>query len=610
MSQIQAHARSVNQLLTDAKYSIEYYQREYRWEIKQIEELLEDLTQTFLNQYDEQDERKQVAHYDHYFLGSIIVSIRDGKKYLIDGQQRLTSLTLLLIYLHHQQIKQNVASPSAVSSLIFSEQFGEKSFNLDIPERTACMEALYNGQPFQTDGQPESIVNLVGRYNDIESFFPAELRGKALPYFVDWLRFSVDLVEISAPSDEEAYAIFETMNDRGLRLNPTDMLKGYLLANMSNEHRDQANQLWKQRILEFLKVGKEEDADFFKNWLRARYANTIRERKKDAKNRDFEEIGAYHKWVRDNEQRVGLTTQSDYRQFVLTHFDRYSRHYQKMRAASQKLTPNLEYIYYNAFNNFTLQYPLMLAPINVDDHPATVEQKMRLVAGFIDIFVARRIVNFRTLSYSSIVYTMFNLMKDIRGLDVPMLSGVLKQRVCDMEETFDGVKDLYMHQQNRRYLHYLLARITQYIEQESGVPSTFEQYVTRNARNPFEVEHIWADKYQRHTDEFAGPNEFAAYRNRFGDLLLLPKSFNASFGDKPYAEKLPHYYGQNLLAKSLNDQCYQSNPGFLAFKHRSGLPFQAHDEYKKADIDARQELYRRICEEVWSPKRFDREVSA
>jgi hypothetical protein len=604
MSRIQAFAKSVNDLLKDAKYSIEYYQREYRWETKQIEELIEDLSTRFLADYDSQHARSEVATYDHYFLGSIIISTREGKKFLIDGQQRLTSLTLLLIYLNHLQESQNVTSPSVVHNLIFSEQFGVKSFNIDIQDRTACMEALYNGKPFLTDGQPEAIINLVGRYADIDSLFPIELKGKALPYFIDWLRFKVDLVEITAPSDDEAYAIFETMNDRGLRLNPTDMLKGYLLAQMNDTDRAMANNLWKQRVLEFAAKGKEEDADFFKNWFRARYADTIRERRKGAENKDFEEIGAYHKWVRDYEDRVGLKTPADFRDFVMVRFDRYSRHYQRMREAAHTLTPGLEYIYYNAFNNFTLQYPLMLAPIVESDDQATAEKKMQLVAGYIDIFIARRIVNFRTLGYSSIVYTMFNLIKEIRGLDIPSLAAILEKKVTEMTEGFDGVKNLYMHQQNRRSIHYLLARMTEHVERQSSLPSNFDQYVTRATKNPFEVEHIWADKYQRHTDEFRSSNEFASYRNRFGDLLLLPKSFNASFGANTYDEKVKHYYGQNLLVKTLHHQCYENNPSFLAYRTRSKLSFQAHNEFKKADLDTRQALYQAICEEVWSPARF------
>jgi len=96
MNKIDARAKSVRELLDGVKYTIDYYQREYKWETKQIIELLQDLETKFLDNYREEHERTQVEYYAHYFLGSIILSNRNGQKFIIDGQQRLTSLTLLL----------------------------------------------------------------------------------------------------------------------------------------------------------------------------------------------------------------------------------------------------------------------------------------------------------------------------------------------------------------------------------------------------------------------------------------------------------------------------------------------------------------------------------
>lgn len=127
-------------------------------------------------------------------------------------------------------------------------------------------------------------------------------------------------------------------------------------------------------------------------------------------------------------------------------------------------------------------------------------------------------------------------------------------------------------------------------------------------RNRYEVEHIWADKPERHTDEFSHPADFAEYRNRIGGLLLLPKSFNASYGALSYEEKLQYYYSQNLLARSLHPQCYYHNPGFLQFKSQSGLPFRPHEQFKKADLDERGALYRQIAERIWDPDQLLREV--
>ena len=61
------------------------YQREYKWQRKQVAELLEDLVAKFLDSYEAGHERNAVADYGHYFLGSIVISDKDGQKLIIDG---------------------------------------------------------------------------------------------------------------------------------------------------------------------------------------------------------------------------------------------------------------------------------------------------------------------------------------------------------------------------------------------------------------------------------------------------------------------------------------------------------------------------------------------
>ena len=139
------------------------------------------------------------------------------------------------------------------------------------------------------------------------------------------------------------------------------------------------------------------------------------------------------------------------------------------------------------------------------------------------------------------------------------------------------------------------------IQPSSSQASRYAEYIQRHGKNGYEVEHIWADHPERHTDEFKHPNDFAEYRSRIGGLLLLPKSFNASYGDLTYAKKRKHYNSQNLLARSLHEDAYDHNPGFRRFLEESGLPFRSHAEFKKTDLDARQELYRHIAEQIWNP---------
>ena len=603
--EIDGKGRTIRELLAGHRYSIDYYQREYKWQTKQVTELMRDLAAKFLESYEPHHERPDVADYGHYFLGSIIISDKEGVKFIIDGQQRLTTLTLLLIFLQRQL--EDAEQRGQLADLIFSQKFGKRSFNLDIPERTACMEALYSGRELVAQELPESLANIMARYGDIDEYFPDELRGKRLPYFGDWLIENVHLVEITAYSDDDAYTIFETMNDRGLSLTPADMLKGYLLAHVTDdEDRLRAGRGWKERITALAEVGKDEDADGIKAWLRSQYAETIRDRKRGALPEDFDLIGTeFHRWVRDHEERLGLEKSSDFVRFIDRDFAFYGYWYEQLRRAADRLTPGLECVYFNAEHNFTLQYPVLLSPLGVDDENQTIRRKLRVTAAFLDILIHRRIWNWRAIDYSTMQYAMFLVMRDIRGLAAEDLAQLLLQRLDAETETFQSNESFRLHGMNGRQIHRLLARMTDFVETQSELPSHYVDYARRGGKDGFEIEHIWADHPERHEDEFAHPSEFAEYRNRVGDLLLLPKSFNAAYGDLPYEDKLVHYDSQNLLARSLGELAYERNPGFRRFRERTGLPFTAHAHFRKSDLDNRQALYGRLAEYIWNPRRLE-----
>jgi hypothetical protein len=611
VKEIRGDAKSIRSLLSGAKFSVDYYQREYRWGTKQIAELIEDLSEKFLSSYEAGDERTAVETYAHYFLGSIIISDKEGRKFIIDGQQRLTSLTLLLIYLYRRLSDEE--QKGQLAELIFSQKFGKRSFNIDVSERNGCMDALFSGTAFDEPGHPESVENILARYHDLGDHFPDELGSEALPYFADWLIENVHLVEITAYSDADAYTIFETMNDRGLSLTPTDMLKGYLLANITDpDHRNGASQIWRKRISALQQIGKEEDADAIKAWLRSQHAKTIRERKRGAQPRDFDLIGTeFHRWVKEHDDVLGLEKSASFARFIQEDFSFYTSWYEKVRLAGEKLTPGLEAVYYNAENAFTLQYPALLAPLVRGDSDKVVERKLRIVAKYIDILLARRIWNWRDTSYSTMQYNIFQLtILAIRGKSTAELAQILKERLDAETETFASNDRFRLHGTNGRHIHRLLARFTDYVETQSGGASRYHEYTKRGGRNGYEVEHIWAKHFSRHADEFGHESDFEEHRNRIGGLLLLPKSFNASYGDMPYEKKLEHYNGQNLLARSLHPGCYDHNPGFLQWMSKTRLPFHAHSEFKKADIEERGELYRQIAERIWDPSALLREGEA
>lgn len=610
VDRIDGKPRTVRELFTARKYSVDYYQREYAWTQSNVSEFLDDLCGRFLDTWDEDHEREEVAFYRPYFIGPIVTDNRGGVLFLVDGQQRLTTLTLMLIYLKHLQVDQPENEQVDIKSFVASTKMGRYSFNLDVDDRRTCMDALLQGKvPIIPDGN-ESVATLWARYQDIEQLFPQELKGKALPYFIDWLLERVAVVEISTTDQEMALEIFETMNDRGLRLTTTDMLKSYLLSAIRDPERIEfANSLWRSRVAELASTADKGDSDFIRNWLRGKFAETIREGRKDAVPGDFDIIGtAPHKWVRDHKDDIGLRKAGDYSALVERDFDRLSGRYLQLLHASQEPVSGLEEVFYNAWNGFTLQFPLILAALSPADNDETFKLKARMIAGWVDIFVARRIANYRNFGYNTVAYTMFNLMKDIRDLDANELAGVLSGRIASMDDGWAAVENLSLTQRNGNQLRYLLARITAWLEARCGGTLTFAELVSRNRKHPFEIEHIWANHPERHP-EFSSEQAFKDNRNRFGGLLLLPKDFNASYGDATYPEKLIHYFGQNILARSLHPRCYEHNPTFLSITSDFDLSFAPiPGEFTLNSFSDRQLLYRSLCEVVWDPANFGLEV--
>jgi len=604
---IDGRARTVRELLDKAKYAIDFYQREYAWQERQVRELIDDLTGKFLDDYEDAHARHEVERYGHYFLGSVVLSHKRGQRFVVDGQQRLTTLTLLLIYLHSLQADRD--EQVDVRNLIYSEKYGRKSFNLDVPDRNAVMQTLLEGRTPELNGESESVRNIALRYANIVDHFPEEIAAEPLPFFIDWLLENVHLVAIEAYSDEDAYTIFETMNDRGLSLSLPEMLKGYVLANITHEDDQRAvNATWKAKMQALREIGDEEDVDFFKDWLRARHAQSIRPGKKGAENKDYERIGSeFHRWVRDQRGQLGLMDEDGFIAFVQRDLDFYAKRYDEIRRAAGTLAPRWESIRYNADRGFTLQTQAMLAPLSPDDPPDVIRRKVALVADYLDIWLARRVWSFRTIAYSSVRYTLFQLTKELRGRDVAALSAYLREQLDAQPESFAGEPRFRLHQQNYRQVRHMLARLTHWVDSQCGIASHFEDLISEGRGRPFEIEHIWADQYERFTDWFPHPADFETERNRIGGLVLLQRGINQSLGDATYEHKRDAYatHSANLLARSLHPLAYRNNPAFLSLIDRTGLPFRAYDAFGPEQQQERQELYIRIAEWVWNPSRLD-----
>ena len=609
-NKIEATDTSINKLLKDQKFTIDYFQREYRWQDKHIKLLVEDLTTTFLKSYKQGDKRHDVANYQNYYLGPVVFSVNpdNGKKSIIDGQQRITSITLLLIYLNHLQKEHS--QKVSISELIFSEKYGEKSFNMSDEPREECLKALFEQGTYEVrETDDETVLNIIDRYEDIVQTFPDEIVELSLPFFIDWFVENVVIVEITAYSDENAYTIFETMNDRGLNLTPTEMLKGYVLSKITDKkQRAEINELWKKEVQKLHAYEETADQSFFQAWFRGKYAISIRPGKIGSENQDFELIGSrFHNWFKENHKNLfSLSSADDFYTFFKSEFPFFVKWYlifKKAQNAYDSTMPHLNYIHYWGIAE-SLQEPLLMAPINYGDDEKTLKKKLDFVARYIETFTVRRGVNFRKFGQTAIKYTMFNIVKLIRNNDIVTLGTNLTKEIKQLPEKWDAVWGFSLHGMNGKFVKHLLSRISSYIDNIVGKDTTYATYHHPSGRQ-FEIEHIWANKFLEHQDEFNQINDFQDWRNSIGALMLLPQGTNQSFSSDKYEDKLEHYIKENTYAQTLHPMYYAKNPNFLKSDSIQVIGFQPHQQFKKNDITERRKLIQRICEKLWSTDYFD-----
>ncbi len=244
--QLNAEQKYILKIFGDkTKYIIPPYQRPYAWTESECGELFEDLKTAFYK-------NKSEGH----FLGNLVLatSIRDEYE-VIDGQQRLTTLIMFLNVLYkfdanNRKLKNTIwilndRTDAIIEQRVKTNIFIEKdalSFNEVLAENYQYEKPKDKKDKFKT--------NIYFFYEEIKKFI--EQDGNDIKDFIDFILYDVSLLPIYTEADnnakarEKALKIFETMNNRGMPLDDSDIFKSnlYYMANRDNE-QEIFVELWK-----------------------------------------------------------------------------------------------------------------------------------------------------------------------------------------------------------------------------------------------------------------------------------------------------------------------------------------------------------------------------
>lgn len=210
----------------DAKYTIPIYQRNYAWGAEQIEQLISDIHDAMSDED------------DNYFLGNLIVTERDSKAIdyeVIDGQQRLTTLYLLLTYL---QSRGQAAPDSHTDRLRYQSR----------PRAADSLRRISSNRPGHsgpaTDAAYDEDQGIHQGFNIISQFMGQKMRqDDERRRFADYLQNHVTVVRAVLPKKTDLNRYFEIMNTRGQQLQQVDIVKARLMA-LLDDDAEQACFAW------------------------------------------------------------------------------------------------------------------------------------------------------------------------------------------------------------------------------------------------------------------------------------------------------------------------------------------------------------------------------
>lgn len=233
---------------SDFDYVIPSYQRPYSWTKDQTGELFDDL-------YEFYEREKE----DSYFLGSIVLIKNENAPLaeVIDGQQRLTTLTILLAAIAYR-----LTGKMRDSCENFVVEAGNPLLGRPAKPRLALRDRDrdFFARYVQTFGLGELLALDTGRLDNeakqhiqantalllarIDSTFNGS--EDRLTGFVSFLLTRTFLVVVATPSEQSAFRVFSVLNSRGLDLLPTDILKATLIGESPEQRRDALSENWEE----------------------------------------------------------------------------------------------------------------------------------------------------------------------------------------------------------------------------------------------------------------------------------------------------------------------------------------------------------------------------
>lgn len=571
----QAYPKKIGDILTlKKKYIIPRFQREYSWEKEEILQFWRDICENIVNE-------KNELKLKEYFIGSLVLvgnDQNDDQFQVVDGQQRLTTITILFSVLTHILKEKNEITLAATCYNLIEgiDGDGESFFK------------LINESPkpfFQHEIQNKDIANEYKanteeekKLKDTYDFFKEELKEEKLKKLFgndfDYIQLlktirdqviALKIIYITVDSLDDAYTIFETLNAKGKDLEVIDLVKNKIFQVLKKEHpTDQATEKWKKIKSNLRERGENESmSKFFRHFWLSKY--------------DFvTESKIYTSFLK--KFPVSSNAEEKYKEFILD-LEKESQNYLKI-----------------------------LKPLEVD-WKQQEEKEILISLGALRIF---RVEQVRTL-----ILALFDL-RERRLMDLTTFKSTLKliekfhfiftaicsSRPSGLEGKYSSFSRKFRASKNKNEINKILSELNEYYLEKCPDEEIFFinfkeiQYTSKNTKQKKLIQYILSmferklittdeiDVLNLSLEHIAPESKKIENFDKIGNLLPLSQKLNVAIADKEFYEKIKE------LKKSE-----------LKIVQEFVKEYSTQKSWKTGDIDKRTEKLAKIAyNDIWNFK--------
>ncbi|HYE21204.1 MAG TPA: DUF262 domain-containing protein [Tepidisphaeraceae bacterium] len=612
--EIQPDKQNLDQTFSTTVYFIDFYQRDYKWTAEPVKRLLDDVFYQFDEAYakhaDLEPNKENVnARYPWYYLNTYVTNHVGGRVFVVDGQQRLTTLTLILLKLLSRARTLGSKTAPWLERKIAGYAGTEHEFWMNHVRHIQVLKGLMDGAaPDEIDVTSGiTAVNMIGNYKLISEELDARLNTPhALDTFVHYFLFRLVLINLAVDT-HHVPMVFEVINDRGVKLKPYEILKGKLLGQIDKLELESGkfNALWEERLQAVNQYRDDEIDNFFRYWLKAKFADS----RKAGQRFD----GDYHREMFKADLNATLRIEHNaigVKSFLKGAFRYYTDLYARLWAATQDESHGARAVYCNNLNEQNNQFMLVLSACRVDDPEESA--KIDAVASGLD-----RVFSLLQLQgvYDSNEYTgrLFSISAEIReksAADIPgifqkhLIEDVRQRRANPDLEAFNYAlfRPMSIDRLNIRFTRYFFARVEMLLAEgmKQEMKHPLKNLVTKGGHvNGFHIEHIFARNDANRAMFEMDEERFEQERNRLGAVLLMKGRDNQSSGNELFADKLKSYANTLLWNETLRADSYKSKLDFKSFAKSGGLAFKPLEQFGPDELEERHRLLFELCKLIW-----------